>query len=411
MPELFQVMTVAQANERLGQHAARLTRSETVAVEDALDRVLASDLRSGVDLPPFTRSTMDGFAVRAADTHGASEGLPACVTLTGEVPMGRPATITVRPGEAVRIHTGGMLPPGADAVVMVENTQLLDAQLLEVVRPVAAGENLVPVGDDVRVGDLVFRAGHWLRPQDLGGLAGVGIVAVPVVARPRVAILATGDEIVPPAQDAEAGQIRDVNSYTIASLVRRAGGEPVLCGIAPDQKAELDRMARAALADADCLVISAGSSVSTRDMTSQVIGELGEPGVLVHGVAIHPGKPTILAAADGKPVFGLPGNPVSTMVAFELFVRPVLLAMLGCEPAQAWRTVQARLAHNVASHAGSEDFVPVRIETRDDGALWAVPVFGKSNLIYTMVRADGMLAVPLDLSGLYAGDLVTVSLF
>lgn len=410
MPELFQVVTVAEASRRLAGYLAPLQRAERVPLLDALDRVTAEELRSPVDLPAFPRSTMDGFAVRAADTYGASEGLPAYLTTVGEVPMGRAANLAVRLGEAARVHTGGMIPPGADAVVMVENTQMLDERLIEVLRAVAVGENVIPRGEDVRVGDVLFPRGHRLRPQDLGGLAGVGINAAPVADRPRVAILATGDEVVPAAQEPAPGQVRDINTYTIAALARRAGGAPLAWGIAPDDAGALGRMAAEALDACDLLVISAGSSVSTRDMTAQVIGELGQPGVLVHGVSIHPGKPTILAVASGKPVFGLPGNPVSTMVAFDLFVTPALLRLQGCQPAPGWNNTRARLSSNVASHPGSEDFVPVRLETRD-GELWAEPIFGKSNLIYTMARADGMLRVPLDQAGLYAGDLVTVNLF
>jgi molybdopterin molybdotransferase len=320
-------------------------------------------------------------------------------------------------GEAARIHTGGMLPQSSDAVVMVEHTQTLDERMIEVVRAVAAGENVVPVGDDVRIGDCLFPRGHRLRPQDIGGLAGVGVANVPVVAQPRVAILATGDEVVPAEREPAPGQVRDINTYTVAALTRRAGGEPLPAGIAPDNVEALRRMAQDALAQADMLIISAGSSVSTRDMTARIIDELGKPGVLVHGVSIHPGKPTILAVADGKPVFGLPGNPVSTMVAFDLFVTPTILRLQGVAPEQNTGTLagraaitQARLARNVASHPGREDFVPVRLATRD-GELWAEPVFGKSNLIYTMVRADGMLHVPLDRAGLYAGDWVSVRLF
>jgi molybdopterin molybdotransferase len=316
----------------------------------------------------------------------------------------------VRPEQAARVHTGGMIPPGADAVVMVENTQTLDEHTIEVVRPVAHGENIIPVGEDVRAGDLLFPQGHRLRPQDLGGLAGVGIAEAPVIARPRAAILATGDEVVPADRPVAPGQIRDINSYTIAALTRRAGGEPLLAGIAPDNPARLREMAAGALASADALIISAGSSVSTRDITVQIIGELGRPGVLVHGVAIHPGKPTILALVGAKPVFGLPGNPVSTMIAFDLFVAPALRRLLGASHDPRSSSVQARLARNVASHTGREDFVPVRLEQRD-GQLWAEPVFGKSNLIYTLAHADGMLHVPLDLAGLYAGEMVTVRLF
>jgi molybdopterin molybdotransferase len=410
MPELFQVVTVAQALERLLPYIPRLGRAERVPIFDALDRVTAAELRSPVDLPPFVRSTMDGFAVRAADTYGASEGLPAYLALCGEVPMGRAAGLTVGPGQAARVHTGGMIPPGADAVVMVENTQALDEATIEVVRPVAHAENVIPVGEDVRASDLLFSAGHRLRPQDLGGLAGVGIAELAVAARPRLAILATGDEVVPPEAEVVPGQIRDINSYTIAALARRAGAEPALAGIAPDDYARLADMAAGALAGADALVISAGSSVSTRDITVRVIGELGAPGVLVHGVAIHPGKPTILAMVGSKPVFGLPGNPVSTMIAFELFVAPALRKLLGAAEEPHAGAVAARLARNVASKPGREDFVPVRLERRA-GELWADPVFGKSNLIYTMAHADGLLRVPLDLAGLYAGDTVSVRIF
>jgi molybdopterin molybdotransferase len=426
MPELFQLLTVAQANARLAEHLAPLDRAEHVDLHQALDRVTAADLHAPADLPAFARSTMDGFAVRAADTYGASEGLPAFLTIAGEVPMGRAAELEVPVGGVARIHTGGMLPPGADAVVMVEHTQPLDARAIEVLRPVAVGENVIPIGDDVRAGQLLFARGHRLRPQDLGGLAGVGITRVPVAMPPRVAILATGDEVVLADQAVLPGQVRDINSFTIAAQVRRAGGAPLLCGIAPDDADVLLHKASAALAEADLLIISAGSSVSTRDSTAQVIGALGQPGVLVHGVAMHPGKPTILAVAGGKPVFGLPGNPVSTIVAFDLFVRPALQRMLGMLATQRTEspeletsalgsvsflaTVRARLARNVASHSGSQDFVPVRLAERD-GELWAEPVFGKSNLIFTLAHADGMLNVPLDRAGLYAGDEVLVRLF
>ncbi|GIW00854.1 gephyrin-like molybdotransferase Glp [Roseiflexus sp.] len=409
MPDLFQVVTVAEARARLGAHIVPLSRREVIPLHEALDRVLAEELRSPVDLPAFPRSTVDGFAVRAVDTYGASESLPAYLTLCGEVPMGRAPEFTVTSGEAALIHTGGMLPSGSDSVVMVEYTQRLDPTMIEVVRPVAIGENVIPVGEDVSRGDLLFPRGHRLRPQDLGGLAGVGIVRVPVVARPRVAILASGDEIVPADADVAPGQVRDINSYTIAALVRRAGGEPVLCGIAPDDPTILDRMARSALEGADLLVLSAGSSVSARDYTVRVIEALGAPGVLVHGVAIHPGKPTIIAVADERPVFGLPGNPVSAIIAFGLFVAPALRRLQGALEVDP-PTVQAVLTLNIASKPGREDFVPVRLERRD-GALRAEPVFGKSNLIYTLAHADGLVRVPLDLSGLYAGDTVEVVLF
>ncbi|MFV9503660.1 MAG: gephyrin-like molybdotransferase Glp [Oscillochloridaceae bacterium umkhey_bin13] len=409
MPELFTVVTVDEANQRLAPYLQVLDRRETLPLHAALGRVVASELLAPADLPAFPRSTMDGFAVRATDTFGASEGLPAYLNLSGEVPMGRAPTVTVGAGEAARVHTGGMIPPGADAVVMVEHTQALAGNLIEVVRPVGVGEHIIPVGEDVRAGSQLLPIGQHLRPQDLGGLAGLGLTEVTVAAPPRVALLATGDEVVPMTMTPVPGQVRDINSVSLAALVRRAGGEPLSLGIAPDDYPTLQRMAQDGLAKADVLVVSAGSSVSTRDMTAQMIAALGAPGVLVHGVAIQPGKPTILAVADGKPVFGLPGNPVSAMVAFELFVAPALRRLQGTpEPLVAG--VSARLARNVASRTGREDFVPTRL-VRRDGQLWAEPVFGKSNQIYTLVNADGMLRVPLDRAGLYEGDLVEVYLF
>ncbi|MCX6023427.1 MAG: molybdopterin-binding protein, partial [Chloroflexi bacterium] len=329
MPELFAVCTVEEALGRLLRHIRPLGRVEAVPLAAALDRVLADDVPAPGDLPSFPRSTMDGFAVRAADTFGASDGLPAYLTVVGEVPMGRAPAVSVGSGEAVLIHTGGMIPEGADAVVMVEHTQAVDARTIEVVRPVARGEHTIPPGEDMRRGALVLAAGRRLRPQDLGALAASGIINVVVRERPRVAIIATGDEVVAPDVEPGPGQVRDINSSTVAALTERAGGVPLLWGIVPDNREALERAARAALAEADLLVISAGSSVSVRDLTAGVIADLGEPGVLVHGVAIHPGKPTILAMAGSKPVIGLPGNPVSAMIVFDLFVAPAIAALLG----------------------------------------------------------------------------------
>jgi molybdopterin molybdotransferase len=303
-----------------------------------------------------------------------------------------------------------MLPDGADAVVMVEQTQEVDASTVEVLRPVAPGEHVLQPGEDVVKGDCVLPAGHALRPQDLGGLLALGIVEVTVARRLRVAIVSGGDEIVDPRGVPGPGQVRDVNSYTLSALVRRAGHEPLLLGVAPDVFADLDALVRRALDLGDLVIVSAGSSVSTRDMTAQVIGGLGAPGVLVHGVSLKPGKPTILAVAGGKPVFGLPGNPVSCMVTFDLFVAPILALLSGASAEPIRRVATARLARNVASVAGREDYVQVRLERRN-GELWADPVFGKSGLILTLVRADGMLKIGLDAGGLGKGELVDVVVF
>jgi molybdopterin molybdotransferase len=409
MPELFTVLPPADALQVLLDHLAGQVRAETIPTADALDRVLAEPLSALSSLPTFPRSTMDGYAVRAADTFGASESLPAYLTVVGEVPMGRAPEFAVGPTQTAVVYTGGMLPPGADAVVMVERTQKLDAANIEVLRAVAPGENVINIGEDVKEGEALLGPGHALRPQDLGGLMALGITQVTVAARPRVAIVSTGDEVVPPDQVPGPGQVRDVNTSTVAGLVMRAGGVPLPRGIVQDRFEDLLAAAQVGLDSADALVISAGSSVSTRDLTAGVVNRLGRPGVLVHGVSVKPGKPTILGVCGGKPVFGLPGNPVSAMVVAGLFLVPVLRQLQGASPS-GYNRVTARLTHNIASVPGREDYVQVRLVERD-GQLWADPVFGKSNLIYTLVKADGMLRVPLDSNGLHEGESVQVELF
>jgi len=303
-----------------------------------------------------------------------------------------------------------MLADGADAVVMVEHTQKVGDTTIEVVHAVAPGENVVQIGEDIREGDAILPAGQILRPQDIGGMLALGITRVNVVNRPRVAIVSTGDELVLPEETPGPGQIRDINTYTISGLVSKAGGIPIPTALVKDDYESQREAALQALTRSDILVFSAGSSVSSRDMTVDVIRNLGEPGVLVHGISIRPGKPTIVGMVDGTPAFGLPGNPVSAMVVFELLVRPTIYALGGCTKVPEPPTVQARLLRNVASTAGREDYVPVKL-VRENGDLYAEPVFGKSNLIYTLVRADGIVKVPLDEGGLYADADVSVRLF
>jgi molybdopterin molybdotransferase len=408
--ELFNVRTPPDALQTLLAHLPAQVTTEEISTHDALDRILAEDLRSPSDLPTFRRSTMDGFAVRAADTYGATEGLPAYLQVVHEVFMGHAPSRALGTGECARIATGGMLPDAADAVVMVEQTQEVGQQTIEALRPVAPGENVVQIGEDVRTGDAILPRGHALRPQDLGGLVALGITSVRVARRLRVGIVSGGDELVDPLQAPGPGQIRDINSYTLAALIGRGGHEAHLAGVFPDEFAVLEDAARQALAQNDVVILSAGSSVSARDVTAQVVDSLGRPGVLVHGVSLKPGKPTILAVCDGKAVFGLPGNPVSCMVTYDLFVAPTLAYLSGAVVPPR-RSVSARLTRNIASATGREDYVQVRLEPGAHGGLDAVPVFGKSNLIFTLIRADGMLKVPLDAGGLNAGAQVEVVLF
>lgn len=415
MSEFFNVLPPDEARALLIRHISRVLPWEAVATEQALGRVLAAAIPAPSPLPTFRRSTMDGYAVRAADTYGASASLPAFVKVIGEVAMGQPTTITLQIGQVAIVHTGGMIPDSADAVIPVEFTQGIGdldtlAHEIELLKAVAVGENVLQVGEDVRQGAEILEAGHWLRPQDLGGLLALGISEVAVVARPRVALLSTGDEVIHPSQTPNPGQIRDINSYTTAGQTRQAGGEPVLCGIVGDTFDDLRDAAANALTQNDMLVMSAGSSVSVRDMTVEVINSLGKPGVLLHGVATRPGKPTIVGAVDGKPVIGLPGNPVSAMIQFDMFAVPAIYHLLGMKNGPRRGRVMAQLTQNIASESGREDYVPAQLEETTSGLL-ATPVFGKSNLIYTLVNADGLIKVPLNKAGLESGEWVEVHLF
>ena len=307
--ELFEVVTPATALKRLLAHLRPAEPRELVSGPDAVGRVLAADARAPESSPAFRRSVMDGYAVRASDTFGATEGLPAFLPISGEVPMGAQAADDLTPDHVMLIHTGGMLPPGADAVVMVEFTHEVGDATIEVTRAVAPGENVVDAGEDVRQGDTVLSAGHRLRAHDVGALAALGLTCIEVAHRPRVGIISTGDEVIPADGTPLPGQVRDVNSTTLAARARQAGAAPRVYGIAPDDRDALGALLRRAFEECDLTAISAGSSVSSRDLTAEAISALGEPGVLAHGVSVKPGKPTIVAVADGKPVFGASRQP------------------------------------------------------------------------------------------------------
>ena len=409
MTEFLQLISPADALNHLMENLPTRPVSEVVETIDALGRVTTDPVIAPYPLPSFPRSTVDGYVVRATDTYGASESLPIYLHLIGEIPMGEPSGFELLPGQCALIHTGGMLPKAADAVVMIEHTQSLQATEVEISRAVAIGENVLKMGEDVITGQVVIPAGTRLRPPEIGGLAALGIMQLQVARRPRVGILSSGDEIVPPGTDIQPGQVRDVNSYALSALVVEAGGEPVRYGIIPDKADLLLSMASLALVESDLVVITAGSSMSTRDLTATVINSLGKPGVLVHGVNIRPGKPTILAVCNGKVVIGLPGNPVSALVIAKLFVVPVVESLLGLQQVRLHPSKRARLSVNLPSQAGREDWIPVRLIDTPNG-YEAVPIFGKSNLIFTLVRADGLVCISPDATGLSAGTIVDVTL-
>jgi molybdopterin molybdotransferase len=379
--------------------------NDRIPTTEAVGRVIAAAVLSPESSPAFSRSTVDGFAVRARDTFGASEGIPVYLSSLGELRMGKKPAVMIEKGKTIGIHTGGMLPDGSDAVVMVENIQVLPNGEIEITKSVSPGENMIREGEDVKLGEEIIQAGRLLRPVEIGGLLAVGITVVEVRKEPRVGILSSGDELVDPRINPKPGQVRDINSYMIASLISRNGGVPVTYELMPDDPISIQESLQKAFRECDALVITAGSSTSTRDFTSQAILKLGSPGILNHGLNIKPGKPTILAVCDGKPVIGLPGNPVSALVIATLFVIPMIMKIAGVKDLISPEKGRAKLAINLPSLAGREDYWPIKIEEKD-GEIIANPIFYKSNLIFSLVNANALAIVPTEVNGLAAGESI-----
>ncbi|MBT8340636.1 MAG: molybdopterin molybdotransferase MoeA [Desulfatitalea sp.] len=407
MKEFFEVMDIEAVLELAARF--RTTDVEAVALQEAPGRVLADDFKAPADIPGFDRATMDGYAVQATATFGAGEGSPAYLTIVGSVGMGQRPDFTVGPGQAARIATGGMLPPGADSVVMVEHAEVLDATTIEVYKSVAPGQHVVTRDEDAAQDHLLLGAGCLLRAQEIGLLAACGVSRINAYKQPRVGILSTGDEVVPVENEPLPGQVRDVNTHTLSALVRRAGGIPMCYGIVPDRYEPLLAACTRAVSETDMVLVSGGSSVGTRDLTMEVLDRLARSHILVHGVSISPGKPTILAQCSQKPFWGLPGHVTSAMVVFIVLVQPFLAQLAGQRPTRSVRT-RARLARNLASTQGRTDYVRVRLVNKA-GEQWAEPILGASGLIRTMVQADGLLAIDLNCEGLERGAEVDVILF
>jgi molybdopterin molybdotransferase len=410
MPEFLKLTPPDEALKFFMSHLPPAQpRSEYLKTMNALGRVLLQDITSPEFLPAFSRSTVDGYAVRAADTFGASDSLPVYLNLAGEVLMGSQPDFSLAPTEAALIHTGGMIPEGCDAVVMVEYTQTSRPGEVEIYKAVASGQNIIHAGEDLKPGQAVLPAGTVLRPVEIGGLLALGITHIEVATPPRLGILSSGDEVVDPGQPIAPGQVRDINSYTLSALIQASGGQAVRYGVVKDDPKALEERMAQALQECDGVVVTAGSSASIRDLTAEVINRMGQPGVLIHGVNVRPGKPTILGVCDGKPAIGLPGNPVSALVIAGIFVVPVIQHLLGIRRPRPAPEVAARLTTNVSSPDGREVWMPVKLEVTPQGYL-AEPIFFKSNLIFNLARADGLMRIPNTATGLPAGSDVKVTL-
>ncbi len=406
----LRVLSIDEARELLTCFGA--LGEEEIALDESLFRVLAKPVTATEDLPGFNRSTMDGFAVRSTDTFGATESSPALLRIIGEARMGDISREKLRRGNTVRIWTGGALPPNADAVVMVEHTQELDAETVEILKAVAPFEHVVRKGEDFKAREVLLAPGRRLRPQDLGLIAAMGMPRVTVRRRPSVAVISSGDEIVPVEQTPPPGCMRDVNRHTLQALIVECHATPVWMGIAPDNEKHISRLLEDGLNQTDVVLISGGSSMGSRDLVIEVLEKRFAANILLHGVSVSPGKPLIVAQVGSKPVFGLPGHPISAMVSFQQFVEPLLRRLEGEDTSAPFlRTiVVARLARNIPSQEGRTDFVRVRLKKKD-GELLAMPVPGKSGMISGMVRSDGFVTIQADSEGLYKGDRVAVHLF
>jgi molybdopterin molybdotransferase len=396
--------------ETVLEWVSRTHRAGTEAIElfQSQGRVLAQDLVADDDLPPFARSTMDGYAVKARSTFGASEGTPAYLSVKGAVAMAERPYFRVEDGEAARIPTGGMVPENADSVVMIEHADTLGETAIEVYRSVAPGQNVIEKGEDFKKGATVLEAGTLLRPQEAGVLAAFGKDPILVYKRPVIGIISTGDEVVPVTAVPRTGSIRDMNTHTLSGLVRQNGGTPRSYGIVKDQKAPLFQTLERAVMETDMVLVSGGSSVGVRDFTLDAISSLADSKILVHGIAISPGKPTILASATGKFVWGIPGHVTSAMIVFCMVVKPFLDHLRGIAlSSREAPEIRAILTRNVPSSQGRRDFIRVRL-IKKGAALYAEPILGKSGLIHTMVRADGVIAVGMNDEGVLEGTEVQV---
>ena len=387
--------------------------AEKIETIQARARVLAEDLHSPVDLPHFHRAAMDGYAVRAKDTFGASASLPAYLKIVGTVEMGKEVTRPLGKGEAMRISTGGMLPPESDGVVMIEYTDEVSEDMVEVHRGVSPWQNVIQIGDDIKKGEPVFQRGRRLKAHDLGALTGIGVSSLPVYRKPKVALISTGDEIVDVEEDPLPGQVRNINQHSLAGLIEECGAELADLGVIRDDRRALTSALEMALERADLVLLSGGSSVGARDIALDAILSFPESRIIFHGISVSPGKPTIFAKVAEKPILGLPGYPVSALVIFHLFAAPLVRTLGGEDPASACqfqKTTRAILKTNIASQTGREDYVRVTLE-EVHGRLYATPLPNKSGAIFTLVKADGMIRIDLNQEGIEQGEEVEVILF
>jgi len=382
--------------------------TEFIVLHKAFKRILAVDIVSAINLPDFSRSTMDGYAVKASSTFGATEENPTYLKVKGKINMGQPANFSIGHGETAQIPTGGMLPDGSDSVIMVEYTEIIDNTTIAIYRSVVPGQHVLVIGEDIKKGEHILLCGQKLRPQEIGLLAALGKDSVKVYKKPIIGIISTGDEIIPINNIPDKGQIRDINTYTLSSMVQKTDCIPITYGIIRDDFNTLLEKCYTAIAHSDMILISGGSSVGTMDLTAEVISSLPNSEIMVHGMSISPGKPTILARSSKKAIWGLPGHVVSAMIVFEIVIRPFIEKISGLFPQNKKKLrIPALLSRNIASAQGRIDYIRVRLIEKN-GIKWAEPVLGKSGLISNLTKADGLIEIGINMEGLDKGSEVWV---
>lgn len=407
--ELFNVVTVEEACKIIDDNFKFMPQSESIKLSEATGRVIYNDIVSKVNVPGFKKSTVDGYAVRSREVAGASESIPAMLQYKGEVIMGRaPAVELLSQGECVYVPTGGMLPTGADCVVMIEYTDKLDESTILINKPTAPGENLINEDDDVQSGEVIIKKGNRLRPYEIGVLSSIGYTEVEVVKQIRVGIISTGDEIVSPEETPLPGQVRDINTYLLNSLVFENGGEAVIYGVTEDTYEDLWNRVNRAYNECDMVLISGGSSVGKKDQTLKVMKALKDSSILVHGIAIKPGKPTVIGKSGERIIFGLPGHPLACAVVFKVVVKHYMDRVTG--DTNMDYPIPCSFSLNYHKAKGREEYLPVNIENID-GKMVAVPIFAQSAIISAFARAWGFVKIDRNLEGLREGDRVLVYKF
>lgn len=407
--EFHEVVSIAEAKRKLFSNYVPVPRYETVELKQALGRVAAETVVAPIDVPPFDRASMDGYAVRASDTFYAEEDKPVEVKLLGYIRAGEKKNIAIQKGECVAIATGAPVPKGANSVVMVEFTEK-SADKVKIYKPVAPGENIMAAGSDIMRGETAIREGSLISPRETGVLAALGITKLKVYKKPKVAVLSTGNEIVAPGKKLQFGKLYDVNARAICDSVTEHGGEAEFFGIAGDDaNALLKKLQKIMKKDCDVIITSGGTSAGVGDLSYKILDRLGKPGILVHGVAVKPGKPTIIAAAQGKPIFGLPGYPTSALIIFDIFVAPLIRQLAGLAQIER-KKIRARAAMRLYSAKGRYEIMLVNLVGGSSGELSAYPILTGSGAITTLAEADGYIEITEDREMIEENSEVEVSL-